>query len=67
MNFLTSNDLINTDSLEKENFQGLSKKICVLNWKGVRRRSGTALDTESRGSGFDPHWWHRVVSLSKMH
>ena len=24
-------------------------------------------DSESRGFGFDPHWGHRVVSLSKTH
>ena len=25
---------------------------------------GRASDSESRGPGFEPHWWHRVVSLS---
>ena len=29
--------------------------------------SGRALDSESRGSGFDPHKGHGVVSLSKTH
>ena len=26
-----------------------------------------ASDSESRGPEFDPHWRHRVVSLSKAH
>ena len=26
-----------------------------------------AKDSESRGPSFDPHWQHRVVSLSKTH
>ena len=30
-------------------------------------RSGRASDSESKGSGFDPHRRHRVVSLSKTH
>ena len=27
--------------------------------------SGRASDSQSRGPGLDPHWWHHVVSLSK--
>ena len=32
-------------------------------WSGWR--SGRASDSESRDPGFDPHWRHCVVSLSK--
>ena len=32
-----------------------------------RERGGRALDSESKGPGFDPHRRHRVVSLSKTH
>ena len=33
----------------------MSKRAC---WHGGRAYS------KWRGPGFDPHWWHRVVSLS---
>ena len=34
---------------------------------GSRWHSCSASDSESRGHEFDPHWRHRVVSLSKAH
>ena len=35
--------------------------------KGAQWRSGRVSDSKSRGSSFDPHKRHRVVSLSKTH
>ena len=34
---------------------------------GAQWLSGRVLDLRSRGCGFDPHWHHCVVSLSKTH
>ena len=31
----------------------------------VRERSGRVLDSRRRGGGFEPHWRHCIVSLSK--
>ena len=28
-------------------------------WRGAQWHSGVASDSESRGPGFDPQWWHR--------
>ena len=36
-------------------------------YQGARWRSGIALDSESRGPGFNPHRGLHVVSLSKRH
>ena len=33
----------------------------------IGERGGRALDSESRGPGFDLHWRNRVLSLSKTH
>ena len=33
--------------------------------KSLLERSGRTSDSESRGPGFDLHWRHHVVSLSK--
>ena len=35
--------------------------------EGARWPCGRALDSESRGPGFDPHKGHCVVSLSQTH
>ena len=33
--------------------------------KGAQWLSGRALDSRQKGRGFEPHWRHCVVSLSK--
>ena len=45
----------------------MTKYVPVLSDEGARWRSGSASDSESRGSGFDPHRRHHVVSLSMTH
>ena len=48
-------------------FQLVCQTHILLSVVGARWRSGRALDSESRGPGFDPHKRHRVVPLSKTH
>ena len=50
------------------NLQMLPSAFFSLNTNmGARWRSGKLSDSESRGSEFDPHRRHRVVSLSQTH
>ena len=53
------------------NFGCYEKQLSSLTVKILLRSSypcsDRASDSESRGSGFDPHRWHLVVSLSKAH
>ena len=38
---------------------------CLQSLKGAQWLSGRVLDSRPRGCGFEPHWRHCVVSLSK--
>ena len=39
----------------------------VIKSEGALWLSGRVLDSRLRGRGFEPHWRHCVVSLSKTH
>ena len=39
--------------------------IFYLSYEGAQWLSGRVLDSRSKGRGFEPHWRHCVVSLSK--
>ena len=47
----------------------LIKCHCILTFlsMGAQWLSGRVLDSRPRGRGFEPHWLHYVVSLSKTH
>ena len=44
----------------------ISSSVTFCTWGG-QWPGGRVSDSELRGPGFDPHWWHHVVSLSKTH
>ena len=58
--------LANTNFLHQQIIKHHSMDIRSLRM-GVQWLSGRVLDSRSRGRGFDPHWHHCVVSLSKTH
>ena len=69
-NLLTSNS--KPDPSEIKNLQNLKNadsfiKSAHENFWGAQWLSGRALDSRQKGHGFQPHWPHFVVSLSKTY
>ena len=48
--------------IKKQFYKGITGKS-----EGAQWLSGRVLDSRLRGRGFEPHWRHCVVSLSKTH